>query len=377
MKKIFFSVMGVAAAGLVFAQASLAADIVQPSKDNPNVIIGSGQTYNNLYTAGGSVTVNGDTNGDLTVAGGMITIDGKVQQELLAAGGTIFLNSQVGSHARIIGGNITITAPIGGDLVVAGGNVNLTGNASVSGDLLVAGGNVVVDAPVNGSVKAVGGTVTIDSRIGGDVNVRASGNLIFGPNASVPGQVTYKGVRQAVVQNGANVPNIEFIQLQKGAGAKTAGLLTLAFLVKLLAWIAAGLLLVYYGKDLAFSAYQNVRSKPWPSLGWGFLGIVAIPVIVIILLITLIGYYIALLLGLSYALLLLFVNLVSAVVLGYLLLSLLNKSAEKLSGWQAVVLGTVIWTLLGFIPFIGWIIKAIIFLMVFGAVIKRLKTAWK
>lgn len=363
----------IAATMLLVAFPAMAAEILQPTAGNGNVAVGLTETHKNLYTAGGNVTVDGKTMGDLTAAGGMLVVSGDVEQEALLAGGNIQLSGSVGSTARIAGGNITISGPIGGDLVVAGGNVTLTGKASVAGDLLIAGGNVIIEAPVKGDVRVAGGNVTINSKVGGAVHARTTQSLIFGPAADV-GQVDYKGPQAASVQQGAKVGNVNFTEVKtKNFGASFGALLTLGFLIKLLAWIAAGLVLVYLRKNFVLSVYEEFKAKPWGNLGIGLLALVGTPILVVLLLVTFIGYYLAFTLGLIYVLALALANLMSALVLGYWLLSKMNKPGEPAVDWQAIVIGAVIWSLLGFIPILGWLAMAIVFLMVLGAAAKKVK----
>ena len=103
MKKIIQGfVLGVLVFGL--AGSALAADVVTATKQDPNVLIGAAETHKNLYTAGGTITINGDTSGDLTAAGGFVTVDGNVEKDLLLAGGTLEVSGTVGDSARIAGG---------------------------------------------------------------------------------------------------------------------------------------------------------------------------------------------------------------------------------------------------------------------------------
>lgn len=360
----------------VFSTA-LAAEIIKPDPNNPNVTVGASETRRNLYTAGGNVTINGTTVGDLVAAGGMVTVEGDVEQDVMMAGGTLSLSGSIGDDARIAGGNITVRSPIGGDLVVAGGNINITSQAIISGDLIIAGGNVVVDAPVNGMVRVVGGNVTINSKINGDVFAQTSEKLIFGASAEVLGRVNHKGSSEAVVQQGAKIPAIEFTQWQgkdRGFGRKLAGLLTLAFLIKLLAWILVGLLLVRFGKGIVHQVVEEVRSAPWANAGWGLVGLIGVPIIIVVLFFTLIGYYVAIILGLSYALMLVVANVLASVVLGYIILRALSKPAENISDWQAVVIGVVVWSLIRLIPILGWLVVFVMLLLTLGAMFKMVKT---
>jgi len=373
-----FTIGAAAALSLFFAAVPVfAADLVGPAQsDNGNVVIGSGDTHKNLYTAGGNVTVNADVSGDLTAAGGMVTVDGKIEQEALIAGGNLNISGQIGGNARFMGGSISVGGPIGGDLVVAGGDINLTGKASIAGDLVVAGGTVIIDAPVKGNIRVAGGQVTINSQVGGKVYAQTSQALNFGSGADIAGGVDYNGPSEAVVAQGAKTGNINFTKtVSRNFGRQIAGLLTLAFLIKLLAWLVAAFVAVKVAKAWILDLAGSLKQKPWMNLGIGFLTAVATPIAVIILLVTFVGYYLSILLGLSFVLLLAVTQLFAAMAVGYYLLQLLNKPNEPLVDWQAILIGVVLWQVVRLIPVLGWLVIAVVYLMVLGAMVRKLKHA--
>ncbi|HYV33863.1 MAG TPA: hypothetical protein VE973_03365 [Candidatus Limnocylindria bacterium] len=373
-KKLFLNAVSLLLPLFFAAMPVYAAEIVGPSGGQGNVILGAQESHKNLYVGGGNLTVNSNISGDLTAVGGMLDIIGNVENEALIAGGNISISGSLGGNSRVAGGNITISGPINGDLAIAGGNIDLTGKASVAGDLLIAGGSVIIDAPVKGDIRVAGGNVTINSKVGGKVYARASKSLSFGSGADVAGEVNYKGISPAIVDAAAKTGTINYTKIEPNSYAgKVAGLLTLGFLIKLLAWLIAGYVVLKFLKNFILSLREEVTQKPWANLGVGFLTLIAPPILFILLLITFVGYYLAALLAISYALLLVSTGLISALVLGYYTLSKMNKPGEVIVEWQALLIGVVIWVVLDFIPVLGWIAKAIIFLMVLGAVTKRLK----
>ncbi len=359
---------------LVSAFTVNAAEVLAPSsKDDPNLTIGAAEQHKNPYIVGGNVTINGKTSGDLVTAGGMVNVTGDVEQDAIVAGGSLNLSGNIGGDARIAGGNITITSAIGGDLVIAGGNVSLSQNSSgasfVEGDLLAATGNFSVNTPIKGSVRIIGGNITINSKIDGEVNIRSTGRLTFGPQAEVSGKIKYTGPKPAEVTSGAKVGNIEFTQYKgRNFGGHLKAFLTLAFLVKLLAWMLVGFLIVKFKKQFLSQISQEVHQKPWANLGIGLLWFIAMPIATALLFISLVGYYLAFLVGISFALMAVLSCVLSSLVLGYFIVNKLGKPTDKYYDAEAIIIGVVIWSVLRFIPIVGWVVLAAVFLMTFGAV---------
>lgn len=358
---------------LLLALPAYAAEFAVPTdKNDANVNIGAGQTHKNLYAAAPNLTITGLTKGDLTAAAGVFTLDGEVEKNLLAGGGNMFINGRVGETARIGGGNINVSSQIGGDLLVGGGNVTITEKASVGGDLLVGGGNVIINSPVKGSLRVAGGNVAINSKIEGDVNATVGQKLSFGPSAEVLGKIYYKSPSRAAIDPAAKLGAVNYTPAEnRSAGIKAVA--SIAFAIKLLAWMLAAWLLLYLRSGKILGLFEGVRKTPWANLGIGLLGLIGWPLVTVLVLFTAVGYYVAAFLGLFYVLLLMLSALLSAVFLGQFALSYLNKPHEQSPAWQIAVLGVVLWEILKFVPVLGWLVCAVTYLMVFGALMKAVK----
>lgn len=365
---------------LVFSAATtvFAAEFAGPQKNgDPNITISASERRHNLYTAGANVSVNSEITGDLFAAGGMVNVIGDVEQDLNALGGSLSLSGKVGGDARAAGGNITITSPIGGDLLMAGGNISITEKSSVGGDLVIGGGNVILDASVKGMLKAAGGNITINSKVQGPVWVQTEENLIFGPKAEIASKIIHRGKKQAVVKAGANISQIDFQSYGKQRGGILAGFLTLAFLIKLAAWFLAGLVLIKYRQDVLQKIAQSIKEKPWENLGLGLAGLVVIPIIVVLLLVLLVGYYIAGILALWYLLLLMFSGLAGVLFFGSWLMKLIAKSETFIFDWKTIILGVVVMAILKLVlPPLGWLAYFALVLMTLGAFLKVAKEKW-
>jgi len=354
---------------LFVAQPVLAAEFIMPGKTGSTVV--SDEGHHNVYTAGGAVTVTSNVTGDLVAAGGNVLVQGDVEEDLMAGGGTVIVNGKVGGDIRIGGGNVTITAAVGGDVLAGGGTITLANSAQVSGDLVLGGGAVLVDAPIAGDVRIGGGSVNINSRIGGDVIIEADQELVFGSKSVITGKIKYRGVKEAVVEEGAQISEIEFSKLARKGGAKGAVGGIAGAVVWTIGMIIAGLLLLKFFRRRVRTVVDRAFDRPWLNLGIGFLFAVALPVAGVILLITIVGVYAALILFAWLGLIYLVVSVIAAMFLGATILRWLKKS-EGLR-WTTLVLGAVLLMILKFIPFVGWLACLVIWLIAFGATLRTVK----
>jgi hypothetical protein len=350
-----------------------AADFAAPEKDGDGSITISGDQRKNLYTAGSEVTITAPITGDLFAAGGKVMVSADVEQDLVVAGGTVAINNKVGGDVRIGGGDVTISAPIGGDVIVAGGTVTILATSSVGGDVVIAGGRIKLEAPITGSVRAAGGDITINNTVGGKVWVQSDKSLTFGSNAKAAQAVVYKGKKEAVVAQGAEVPSIQFEKIERKPLAAAKAFIGGAILIKLLAMIIAAWLLAYFLPNRTRAIIHGVQNNTWMNLAVGFLGMVAIPVLIFVLFLTFVGYYAALIVLVWFVFAIMLTSLLTAIFVGAYVDRWLLKRPELVVDWQAVVIGVVVMTIISFIPVFGWIAGMVLMLIVFGALLRFLK----
>lgn len=343
------------------------------SKEGGNVVVSGDQTYRNLYVGGGSVVVNNNILGDLFVGGGSVNLLGRVEEDLFVGGGNVNISGSIGEDARIAGGNISLNGPVSGDLLMAGGTLTITEEADVLGDLWATGGTLSLNGDVLGEVKIAGGEIFINSTISGPVTVRSE-KLVFGPEARVSGAVTYYGRSEAVIQEGAQVGNVEFKEWDGKKDAKGAFAFGGVFIiVKLLSLFITALILLKLFKTKVSEVIAKAFSKPWKSLGIGIVALIVTPVLSVILMVTVIGSYLGIILGLLFLLLVTTSGILSIIFTGRIVERLISKNKEASITWKTVLWGTLGSTVLTLIPVIGWLAMLILFLITFGALVRSMR----
>ncbi|MBX4191633.1 MAG: polymer-forming cytoskeletal protein [Candidatus Doudnabacteria bacterium] len=359
--------------GLIFSGSAFAAEFIKPSDESGSVTLPSSETHHNLYAAGGNVIVNSRVTGDLYAAGGMVDVVGDVEDDLTVAGGNLSVSGKVGGNIRIAGGNINLRNTVGQDILAAGGNLYISEGAVINGDLVVAGGNIEVQGPINGKIKINGGKININSTVNGEVWLTATDSLTFGPKAHVNGKITYYGNSDPKIMGGAVVGTIDRHELpRKGPFSKS--LLGFGFIISILGWLAAGLLLMYLFKRELHTTTDMMREEPWANLGIGLICLILTPIIFVLLLVSLIGYYIAFILIVLYILALMLSCLVGAIFLGRWILGYLDKEKGSNIDWRTVVVGVLAFEVLSWIPVIGWIAIFLLSITAFGTILRMVKS---
>ncbi|WP_254545554.1 bactofilin family protein [Halomarina pelagica] len=280
----------------------------------------------------------------------------------------------------------------GGSVVVAEGEV-------VRGDLDVFAGSAVVRGTVTGDVNAFAGSVLIDGEVGGDVNAFA-GTVDLGPNAVVGGNLDAAGGEVTVAGRVAGDATVgaETIRLTEGAviggnleydgtleraeGASVGGTVTqtdepnvdagpvdprafgtagavYAFFASLL--LGAVLLLVLPGISDRVAA--TAVAEPLRSGGTGLLALIAVPVVLVLFAVTVVGIPITILGALLFAFAVWIGSVYGRVAVGAWLL----RYADVENRWAALLVGFVVVGLLTLVPVLGGIVRAVVALLGLGA----------
>lgn len=327
----------------------------------------------NTYLAGGSVSSSGSVTGDLMAAGGTISISGPVSQDLFVAGGNINISSTVGGDLRVGGGNVLINGKVGGDILAGSGQISITG-PGVGGDVIIGGGTVHIDAPVTGNVRIAGGQVIINAPVSGNVEFRGN-TLELGENAVIHGDLKYTASKEVTMGTGAHVDGkTDFtpapVKETKANGAAVFAAIASIFVIgKFFATLACALVLGLIFKRFSNTMVTHVVTNPLLELGRGFGTVVLIPVASFILLLTVLGIPIGLLGFLTFGALMIFGMVATPIVAGSLVHGWLRSTKTFEVTWLSILSGTIVMTILAFIPFIGWIANCVLFLMTIGAAV--------
>ncbi len=329
-----------------------------------------------LYASGENVEIDGTVNGDLIVGGGTIAIDGEISGDLTAAAGVIFLNGEVKDDVRIAGGTIHVGGRIGGDLIAAGGQVIVSEESEIKEDALFGCGTLQADGSVGKNLWAGAGSIQLDGRVGNNSRITAD-NVSLGPDAEINGNLLYVSSKKANIDSGAQIRGKVTHKLPpkevRKARTPLAGLASLFFyllfsLISFIATLITAFIFIALFPKAATETSQTLAKKLWASLGIGFLALIVIPIAAIMLIITLVGLPLGMI---SFALYFIFIYLsqiVFSVFLGEKILLGITKK-EGVSPYLSVFIGLVILAVLGFIPFLGWLLKFVVMLFGLGALV--------
>jgi cytoskeletal protein CcmA (bactofilin family) len=288
--------------------------------------------FGNVYLAAGIARTAGPVEGDFYAVGGQITIDHPVQGDVFAAGGRV-------------------TVAIDGKVALAGGNVEIAGT-------LERGGRVLADRLV------------ISGRVGGGLRIIAS-RIEIAAGAKIEGPIHFTSRRAPVIAPGAEVQG-PVTAMPSRAPERTAEVRrTGEWAVPLFyagLW-AAGILLLLIFPGFTVAAQDRVRAAPWQSLALGAALVFALPVVVLLLIVTVVGIPVAFALIALYAVLLLAGFLTALFFVAERIGRLLRGGRSPGTGWRVGLLlaALVLMALVSRLPMAGGLVALLVLLFGVGA----------
>ena len=240
---------------------------------------------------------------------------GETQDKIFSLGGNVLIEGKVTDDVLVVGGTITISGEAGRSVVGIGSRIIVKSTAVIGKDLAALGGTLE---------KEPGCTV--------------GGDTLYFQTAEIGDKLFKNGVLSGVF----SLSLIPIIVIFK---------LVIIFLWLMAAFLGAAL----FPKPLAFAAGE-VRKSFWPAFGIGFLATIVFLGLVLfsaLLSIVLIGIPILLALVAAGVIIKVFGRIVVFYFLGDSLLRALGS--RKISALGAVLAGLALFSLIGFIPVVGFL----------------------
>lgn len=334
-------------------------------QQNSTVILNKMRIINGDYfAAGNSVTIDGTINGDAYLGGSTVLVRGKINGDLLAAGGQVIILGDITGNVRTIGKTILINGKIGRNISALGETIHITKSGTVEGSVTIVGKTALLEGLISKGTTIVAGNTFVNTQING--NMVQFGMLTLSGNSRVIGNIQYQNSQKANIAPQASIGGSlrEYItQESQMKNLKdhfwTAVSLSSEILSFLASFITGLVLLSFFPRFMHASANLLVGNVI-KSLGVGFLSLVVIPTAFIILLISLIGVPLGLLLIVFY---------ITCVYLGkFIVLYAIGKGLAKNVShpFLQLVIGLLIYQLIGIVPVIGTLTHAAVLLTGIG-----------
>ncbi len=317
------------------------------------IIVSKDETVDgNYYFLSDKVVINGNINGDLIGIAENLEVNGRVEGDIIAVVQDFNFTGEVVGNIRLIGNLINIKGIVGRNVNLLGVNVFLSSTGQVNWDTMVLASNLDMRSKINGNLYALVNTGFLNGKIERDVNMSVRGDeeaLTLGENLEIKNNLYYRANNQAAISKDSKIAgNIEFKELTK----KTNLQYVWSLIFKILSTVLLALFLIHLFKKPLRESSENIYKSPGFSLLWGGFFTVVLPISLIVLFLTIVGFKLALFLTSLWLAVFLGSKIIFAYFVGRFILNRVIKKPKTKAIWK-IIIGVIISCLLFALPFIG------------------------
>lgn len=294
---------------------------------------------------------------------------------LYLGGSSVNIDYPVDGNVFVLANNVTISGKIIGNVFILAQNVNIESKAYINSTLFVCAEDLTISGVVfdvfsitestsiNSSARILrdatmgGGSLDLAGTISRDANLGFNSINVASASAKIGGDLNYSSKEEAISKDIVQ-GELTFNKAIEGEKAADVAMDYLSdFLQILVVALIIILIIVLAIPKFAEKEQKILENKTWPSIGYGALALIAIPVICFILFCTIIGIIPALSALFAYIFVLSFmVSALVAIPLAKILCKKMNKDTKGMNIFISTLLVAVIW-LLEKIPVLGTLIS--------------------
>jgi hypothetical protein len=315
----------------------------------------------NLYVKGENISINGVVDGDIMVMGGNILLSGTVTGDVYAVGNTITTDGYIYGNVFLVGSNVSTTAVIDGNAYIASTIANTGGN--ITKDLFIVAGSSKIDGTIGDDVRVMAGQVVSKALVTGDFLV-GSDNYDIDIN-DVQGQVISSLFEDSPTEI-LKKDNFTFSKndfLGFNIGLTIIGFLGM-YIVGILLIIVAPVKTLQIEKRIISSWQELIKSYLT-----GLIILFALPIPIILLLVTIVGIPLAILISATVVFLMTFGVIWTESAIGQKVLQL-TKYKDK-GRFISLLVGRAISVIIKIIPIIRGIYTLSLISITVGAVVRN------
>jgi cytoskeletal protein CcmA (bactofilin family) len=308
-----------------------------------------------LLAAGNTVRVEGVVNGDLLAFGGTVEVRGTVKGDLVCFSKRTVVSGTVEGHIYTFSQSLDLDGQLGHSIYGWVQSLRLNNRGHVGDGIVAGAGEVSLEGEVKRSVTIFTGNADVSGSIGRDLTM-AGGSLTLTNTARVGGNLSARvhQLKEVHIADGATIAGKRDIQVQVRKSQFTRP----KFYFFQAVWIAAAMLAGWLGLVLFpgfVQASTQAVGSSWRSLGLGVGVLAGVPVAIVVAAITLVGIPLSLMLCAAYLAAIYLAKIWVGAFLGRILLK--PSGATKGDWLLGLLVGLLILTIVGFIPYLGGLIR--------------------
>lgn len=343
-------------------------DISSYQDASGNVSIEGPSVPNTEFMFGGS-TLSANSVFDTTTffGGNIVSLDGEYNGDVFVGGNTVTVNGKINGNLYAGGNQVTINGEVTGDVFVGGSDLSIGKTANIHRDLFIGCNNAYVEGTVGRNLRAGASNLNINGTINGFVESDVE-QLTINDGAKVTGEINNRSKNEAIVSANATVPAVTWEQITEEQSVEadrgpSVGSILLSIITKIAFILVIWLLITFLTKEFRENTTVMAKKHILASLGIGAGFFFLAPLVLVVSFIIYAPFGVAMtclviagaILGMP----------IAAVVFSKLLMRFFDdKMKPLLSSFVSVLIIAAAVIILGYIPFINFLVG--LFLAVMG-----------
>lgn len=328
------------------------------------------RVQNDLYVAAFQADVLVDVEGDLSLAAVSATVDSTIGGSVHVLAGTATIRGDIGGSLYIAGGVARLDGIVQGNVVIAGGRLELEENALIGGDLIVHGAQAQIDGDVGGKLYGSALFFEQNGNVSGNVELQ-SDRIRLGETATIGDDFRFQSQTDASIHVNTSVGGeIVRTNATPWSGIGDGALAPFGQMLRLVWSMLAGALLITLAPRVFYRMAELAAPIVAPGI-WGALGLIVIPVVAVLALVSLFLVPIGLLTLLTIPMMLYLSQIVVSITIGRAILPRKWRDGSRGFLLFAMVLGMIVIGALRMapVPFLNVITMVLVSVWGFGAMI--------
>jgi hypothetical protein len=320
------------------------------------VTVAANQTVDDtLLVSGNIVRVEGVVNGDLLAFGGSLEVRGTVKGDLVSFAKRTVVSGTVEGNIYNFSQSLDLDGQLGHSIYALVQSLRVNDRGHVGHGMVVAAGDVSLEGEVNRSVTMFAGNADVSGSIGRELTM-AGDSLTLTNTSRIGGSLSARvhELKNVHIADRATIVGTRDIQVR----VRKSHFARPRFYFYQTVWLAAAMLVGWLGLVVFpgfFQASTHAVGSGWRSLGLGAGVLAGVPVAIVVTAITLVGLPASLMLLAVYLAAIYLAKIWVGAFLGQILLK--PAGATKSDWLLALLVGLLILTIVGFIPYLGGLVR--------------------
>jgi cytoskeletal protein CcmA (bactofilin family) len=318
-----------------------------------------------LLATGDTVRVDGVVNGDLLAGGRTVQVQGTVKGDLLVWAQRTVVSGTVEGRIFTFSQSLDLDGQLGHSLYGWVQSLRVDNKGRVGDGIVAGAGDVSLEGQVTRGVNIFAGNADVSGNVGRDLTV-AGGKLTLTSTARVGGNLTASvhHSKDVHIADGATITGKRDIQTH----VRKSRFSSPRFYFHQAVWLVAAMLVGWLGLALFpsfFQASTQAVGSTWRSLGLGLGVLAGAPVVMVVAAVTLVGIPISLMLLAVYLAAIYLAKIWVGAFLGRVLLK--PAVATKRDWLLGLLVGLLILTIVGVVPYLGSLVRLVVVCLGLGA----------